>query len=157
MYNVSSGLCMRFALCCVLIGLCYIYSCPSWASCQITYNCGCACAGNAGNVSSPPQVSDPDMHHGTCVSYVAWCMPESLTSDFLWSRRLGKRSRHSWRMRNTQFYLVRGPWLIECHWGIVWLPRRQWKTLIKTPAESTWTDIVIVTKQNTTKWAAYCK
>ena len=27
-----------------------------------------------------------DMHHGTCVTHVPWCMPESLTSDFLWSR-----------------------------------------------------------------------
>ena len=31
-------------------------------------------------------VSDPDMHHGTCVMHVPWCMPRSLTSGFLWSR-----------------------------------------------------------------------
>ena len=39
-----------------------------------------------------PLVSDPGMHHGTCVS-------GSLTRDG------GKRSRHSRRMRNPLFYL----------------------------------------------------
>ena len=52
----------------------------------------------------PPQVSDPDMHHGTCVTHVPVCMPGSLASSFLWSRWRGKRSRHSQRMRNPQFY-----------------------------------------------------
>ena len=66
---------------------------------------GCACAGNAGNDFLPSQVSDPDMHHGTCVTYVPWCVPESLTSGFLWSQWQGKRSRHSRRMRNPQFYI----------------------------------------------------
>ena len=50
--------------------------------------------------SPPPRVSDPDMHHGTCVTHVTWCMPGSLTSGFLWSQWRGKRSR---RMRNPQF------------------------------------------------------
>ena len=49
------------------------------------------------------QVSDPDMHHGACVTHVPWWMTESLTSGFLWSRWRGKRSRHSRRMRNQQF------------------------------------------------------
>ena len=52
-----------------------------------------------------PQVSDPDMHHGTCVTHVPWCMPELLTSGFLWSSWRGKRSRHSRRMRNPQFHV----------------------------------------------------
>ena len=56
-----------------------------WASCQIRTIAGCACAGNAANVSPLPWVSDPDMHHGTCVTHVPWCMPGSLTSGFLWS------------------------------------------------------------------------
>ena len=51
-----------------------------------TLNCGCACAGNAGTFSPTPRVSDPDIHHGTCVTHVPWCMPGSLTSGFLWSR-----------------------------------------------------------------------
>ena len=61
--------------------------------------------GMPGTFFTPPRVSDPDMHHGTCVTHVPWCMPGSLTSDFLWSRWRGKRSRHSQRMRNAQFYV----------------------------------------------------
>ena len=74
-----------------------------WASCQIRNIAICACAGNAGNVFPPPRVSDPDMHHGTWVMHVPWCMPGFLTSYFLWGRWRGKRSRHSWRMCNPHF------------------------------------------------------
>ena len=54
-------------------------------SCQICKIAGCACAGNAGNVSPRRRiqrkllVSDPGMHHGTCVTHVPWCMSGSLT------------------------------------------------------------------------------
>ena len=58
-----------------------------------------------GTFSPPPRVSDPDMHHGTCVTHVLWCMPGSLTSGFRWKSVGGKRSRHSRRMRNPQFYV----------------------------------------------------
>ena len=62
-------------------------SCGShqWASYQIRKIAGCACAGNAGNVfprrrfQRKPLVSDPGMHHGTCVTHVPWCMSGSLT------------------------------------------------------------------------------
>ena len=56
-----------------------------WASYQIRKIAVCACAGNAGNVSPhrrfrrKPLVSDPGMHHGTCVTHVPWCMSGSLT------------------------------------------------------------------------------
>ena len=56
-----------------------------WASYQIRKIAGCACARNAGNVSPhcrfqrKPLVSDPGMHHGTCVTHVPWCMSGSLT------------------------------------------------------------------------------
>ena len=30
-----------------------------------------------GTFSSPLRVSDPDMHHGACVTHVPWCMPGS--------------------------------------------------------------------------------
>ena len=46
--------------------------------------------------------SDPDI------------MPGSLTSDFLWSWWRGKRSQHSRRMRNPQFY-------VSDKWPILWL------------------------------------
>ena len=57
----------------------------SWASYQIRKIAGCACAGNARNVfprrrfQRKPLVSDPGMHHGTCVTHVPWCMSGSLT------------------------------------------------------------------------------
>ena len=55
-----------------------------WASYQIRNIVGYACAGNAGNVfphhwlQRKPLVSDPGMHHGTCVTHVPWCMSGSL-------------------------------------------------------------------------------
>ena len=55
--------------------------------------------------SRPPPVSDPDMHHGTCVTHVPWCMTGLLASGFFWSWWRGKRSRHSRRMRNPQFHV----------------------------------------------------
>ena len=57
----------------------------SWASYQICKIVGCASAGNAGNVlprhrlQRKPLVSDPDMHHGTCVTHVPCCMSGSFT------------------------------------------------------------------------------
>ena len=47
-----------------------------------------------------PLVSDPGMHHGTCVTHVPWCMSGTLNRG-----GGGKRSRHSRRMRNAQFYV----------------------------------------------------
>ena len=35
--------------------------------------------GMPGTFSPPPRVSDPDIHHGTCVTHVPWCMLGSLT------------------------------------------------------------------------------
>ena len=61
--------------------------------------------GMPGMFSPSPRVSDPGMHHGTCVTHVPWCMPGSLTGGFLWSRWREKRSRHSRCMRNPQFYV----------------------------------------------------
>ena len=78
--------------------------CP-WAPCQIRKIAGCACAGNAGNVFPPPRVSNPGMHHGTCVTHVPWCKSRSITSGFLWIHRREKSSRHSRHMRNPQFYV----------------------------------------------------
>ena len=56
-----------------------------WTSYQIRKIAGCACAGNAGSVfprrrlQRKPPISDPGMHHGTCVTHVPWCMSGSLT------------------------------------------------------------------------------
>ena len=61
--------------------------------------------GMPGTFSLQPLFSDPDMHHGTCVTHVSWCMLGLLASCFLWSRWRRKRSRHSRRIRNLQFYV----------------------------------------------------
>ena len=42
--------------------------------------------GMPGMFTPPRRFSDPDMHHGTCVTHVSWYMPGSLTSGFLWNR-----------------------------------------------------------------------
>ena len=60
-----------------------------------------------------PLVSNPGMHHGTCVTHVPWCMSGSLTCG-----GRGKRSRHSRRMRNPQFY-VSGKRPIDSHRHVV--------------------------------------
>ena len=75
----------------------------SWASCQIG-KLRVAHAPIMPRTFSPPLwVSDTDMHHGTCVTHVPWCITGSLTSCILWSRWRGKR--HSRCMRNTQLYV----------------------------------------------------
>ena len=62
-----------------------------WASCKIRNIASSHAPGMPGTF--------PGMHH------VPSCMPGSLTSDFLRSRWRGKRSRHSRRMLNLQFYV----------------------------------------------------
>ena len=60
--------------------------------------------------SPPPRVSDPDMHHGKCVTHVPWHTPGSLISGFLWSR-CGENvpsTLGACATRNLT-YLVRGP------------------------------------------------
>ena len=83
--------------------------------------------GMLGTFSPPPQVSDPGMHHGTCMTHVPWCMPGSLTSGFLWSQ---------WREKNVSgifgacanrkfTYLARYPWYAAkscqypCEWALL--------------------------------------
>ena len=57
-----------------------------------------------------PLVSDPDMHHGTCVTHVPWCMSGSLT------RGGGENVPDipgACATRNFT-YLARGPWFVAC-------------------------------------------
>ena len=49
------------------------------------------------------RVTDPDMHHGACLTHLSSCLPGSLTRGFLWSRLWGKPYRHSRRMRKPLF------------------------------------------------------
>ena len=76
-----------------------------WASCQYVIMRLAHAPGILGTLSPTPRASDPDIHHGTCVTHVPWCMSGSLTSGFLWSRWRGNRSRLSRCMRNPQFYV----------------------------------------------------
>ena len=71
--------------------------------------------GMPGTLSPLPRVSDPDMHHGTCVRHVPWCMPGSPTSSFLWKRWRGKRSRHSRCMRKPHLYISGVPYHNNSH------------------------------------------
>ena len=89
-----------------------------------------------------PQFSDPDMHHGTCVTHVPWCMPGSLTSSFLWIRWRGKRSRHSRRMRNPRFCVSgkRPMGLVQCHD----IPVCHYSDVIMGPMASQITSLTIV-------------
>ena len=76
--------------------------------------------GMPGTFSPPPLVRDPDMHHGTCVTHVPWCMPGSLIIGFLGSRWREKRSRHSLRMRNPQFCVTGKRPMEPCHYRAPW-------------------------------------
>ena len=70
-------------------------------------------AHSPGMFSLPLQVNDPDMHHGTCMTHMPWCMPGSLTRGLFWSRWRGKRSRQSRACATRNFtYLVRGPCIV---------------------------------------------
>ena len=96
------------------------------------------CAGNAGNVfprrrfQRIPLVSDPGMHHGTCVTHVPWCMSGSLACS-----ERGKRSRHSRRMRTRNFaYLARGSCMFLQLWYDNFVPHHQPKIAF---GDGTWT------------------
>ena len=71
-----------------------------WASCQIRKIAGCACAGNAGNVSPPPTSKETaslrSRHASRHVRHARAVMHTGIANP----RRRGKRSRYSWRMRN---------------------------------------------------------
>ena len=47
-----------------------LFPTSTWASCQIRKIAGAHAPGMPGTISPSPQVSDPDMHHGTCVTHV---------------------------------------------------------------------------------------
>ena len=77
--------------------------------------------GIPGTFSSPPRISYPDMHHGTCVTHVPWCMPGSLTSGFLWCRWRGNVPGIPGACTAYKFtYLVRVPCSVT-HW--LWIRR----------------------------------
>ena len=85
--------------------MCFMALLPDTLNCGLRMSRGCRERFPRHRFQRKPLVSDPGMHHGTCVTHVPWCM--SGIANLRWR---GKRSRHSRRMRNPQFtYLVRGP------------------------------------------------
>ena len=93
----------------------------SWVSCQVRKIAGCACAGNAGIAS------DPDMHHARdacALIHAGWP-----TGGVLCSRWRGKRSQHSRRMHNPQFYVSgRRPIIISVMDS--WFDKQYWLVII---------------------------
>ena len=63
-------------------------------------------------LSPPLRVSGPDMHHGTCVTHVPWCMSGSLTSFFSLQSVVGNTflALPAHAQPAIFSYLVRGPW-----------------------------------------------
>ena len=78
------------AVCRFLIKITRCFIRTAWACCQIRKIAGAHAPGMPGTFSPSPQVSAPDMHHGTCVTHVPWCMPGLVTSGFRWNRRRGE-------------------------------------------------------------------
>ena len=103
----------------------YCFFFRQWASYQIYKTACCACAGNAGNVFSrhrlqrKPLVSDPGMHHGTCVTHVPWCLPGSLTRGD--RENIPGITSACATIRLT--YLARGPYCYHFS-SNVWISRR---------------------------------
>ena len=87
---------------------------PDWSAMGLlpdTQNCGLRIRGECRErfprhrLQRKPLVSDPGMHHGTCVMHVPWCM-----SGSLYPRWRGKRSRHPRACATPNFaYLTRYP------------------------------------------------
>ena len=71
-----------------------------------------------GTFSPPPRVIDPDMHHGTCVTHVPWCMPGSITSAVVSSEVGGGENVPDIPGASTTrnlTCLVRSPWKYFLH------------------------------------------
>ena len=76
--------------------------------------------GMPGTFSSPPRVSDPDVHHGTCVTHMPCWMSGSLTRGFLWTQWWGKRSLHPGACTTRNFaYLVRRQLVYEIYENVM--------------------------------------
>ena len=63
--------------------------------------------------SQPSRISDPDMHQGTCVTHVPWCMPGSLISYVGGEENIP--SIPDTCATHNFGYLVRGPCLMYCN------------------------------------------
>ena len=116
--------------------------------------------GLPGTVSPVSQVSDPEMHHGTCMTQVPWCMPGSLTSGFFGSRWRGKHSRHSQGMRIPQFCISgKGPMNIIHEVAVHHISNENQTYFRKKVTEAEWrlyvsANCVIICSDN--EWLVVC-
>ena len=127
------------------------------ASYQIRNIVGAHAPEMPGTFPPPPRVSDPDMHHGTCVTHVLWFMPGSLTSVFLWSRRREKTfpafPAHAqpvilriWQEAHDlrDHFTGKGAIVYDFHNASVW----PWTMWVNISRESTKTDKITVNNAN---------
>ena len=110
----------------------------------------------SGTFSPPPRKplnSDPGMHHGTCVTHVPWCMPESLI-------HLGRENipgiPGACATRNFT-YLARGlyKWFV-CKYG---LPHRVWvlHTRVSKPGHHWFTKWLVITCLAPSHYVEHCR
>ena len=111
---------------------------------------GCTCTGNAGNVfpatdKIKPTVSDPSMHHGTCITHVPWCMSGSLTRGG--GENIGILGACATRNFTN---LARGPWYKSPLWYSFY--KVFWSMYMELPSNigAIVTDIIIDLR----KWVA---
>ena len=75
-------------------------------------------------------LGDSDMHHGTCVTHVLWCMTGSLTSGFIWNRCAGKTFPTGACATREFAYLVRGPFGQYGQYSLHWKLRSHWLKIL---------------------------
>ena len=82
---------------------------PNTQNCGLRMLWGCRERFPRHRLQRKPLVSDPGMHHGTCVTHVPWCMSGSLSRD---DGENVPGIPGACATRNFA-YLVRGPWWKE--------------------------------------------
>ena len=82
---------------------------PDTQNCELCMRRECLERFPRHRLQKKPLISDPDMHHGTCITHVPWCMSGSLT------RGGGENDPGipgACATRNFT-YLARGPWKLQ--------------------------------------------
>ena len=89
-----------------------------WASYQIRKLQIAHAPGMPGTFSPTLGVSDPDMHHSTCVAHVLWCMPGSLLAvSFEVNGEENVPGIPGTCATRNFAYLIKGPWKWFCIYG----------------------------------------
>ena len=95
-----------------------------------------------------PLISDPSMHHDSCVTHMPWCMSGSLTRGC----RV-KRSRHSRRTHNPQFYVFgKRPMFISCWLIVNWTLRSKLQCISNQNTNFSFTKVHFIGDQINQMW-----